>query len=194
MSNQRWDKYFYGASDQAQDQSRCLSRKIGAVIVKDDKFVVSTGYNGPPMGFPNPGTDAWFNVVSKVLGQGPNSGGSGITKFTDKDARELLLTGANFWSKCPRQILGYESGEKSNFCPCAHAERSSIDIAARLGHPVEGCKMYLSCPIPCRDCAFSIVNSGIVEVIVTSMAEYEKEGFTGGVILRNCGVKLRVYE
>ena len=44
-----WDEYFYNMSVTVGSNSKCLSRKIGAVIVKD-KTVISTGYNGPPRG------------------------------------------------------------------------------------------------------------------------------------------------
>lgn len=46
-----WDKYFLDISNVVASNSKCLSRKIGAVIVRD-KSVISVGYNGPPRGVP----------------------------------------------------------------------------------------------------------------------------------------------
>lgn len=194
MQHSKWDKYFYNIACSAAENSSCLSRKIGAVIVRDNKFVVSTGYNGPPMGFPNPGSMQWFDIISDVVGEGCNSGGSGVGKFQNKEGKILLLTGMDFSLKCPRKLLGYGTGEGTGLCPCAHAERNAIAIAARLGNSTEKCQMYLNCPVPCLDCARSIVNAGIQEVIVPNMLEYEKEGFSGLDILENCGVKVRLYE
>lgn len=44
-----WDEYFMELATLASTRSTCLSRNVGAVIVKD-KHVVSTGYNGPASG------------------------------------------------------------------------------------------------------------------------------------------------
>ena len=47
-----WDLYFYKIASAAASKSRCHSRQIGAVIIKDHS-VISTGYNGPPRGVPH---------------------------------------------------------------------------------------------------------------------------------------------
>ena len=44
-----WDEYFMGLAKYAGTRSTCLSRQVGAVIVKD-KHSISTGYNGPASG------------------------------------------------------------------------------------------------------------------------------------------------
>jgi len=52
-SNQKeWDNYFMGIAYRVGMNSKCLSRKIGAVLVKD-KSIISTGYNGPPREIPH---------------------------------------------------------------------------------------------------------------------------------------------
>lgn len=49
--DKEWDIYFLRLAKYVSNNSKCLSRKIGAVLVADGKFVVSTGYNGPPIDF-----------------------------------------------------------------------------------------------------------------------------------------------
>jgi len=44
-----WDKYYYNICIDVADNSKCWSRGIGAILVKD-KHVISMGYNGPPRG------------------------------------------------------------------------------------------------------------------------------------------------
>ncbi len=51
-----WDKYFHTLCVAVATKSSCLSRQIGAVIVRD-KSIISTGYNGPARGFPHCGED-----------------------------------------------------------------------------------------------------------------------------------------
>ena len=45
-----------------------------------------------------------------------------------------------------------------------HAERNAIYVAARLGLPLGGCRMYLPW-FPCVDCARAIVQAGLDEVV-----------------------------
>lgn len=47
----QWDNYFMGIARAVGQNSKCLSRHIGAILVKD-KSIISTGYNGPPRGVP----------------------------------------------------------------------------------------------------------------------------------------------
>ena len=49
MERPSWDKYFMDMAKLAATRSTCLSRQVGAVIVKD-KCVISTGYNGASKG------------------------------------------------------------------------------------------------------------------------------------------------
>lgn len=44
--------FFMDTAVSLSKQSNCVSRKVGAVIVKDDR-IVSMGYNGSPKGFTN---------------------------------------------------------------------------------------------------------------------------------------------
>lgn len=168
----RWDKYFYDLSNVIASQSKCLSRKVGAVIVRD-KFIVSTGYNGPPIG-----VDPCWNRDEIINDFNPCLEGSPIPEG---------------WKiKCPRKVMGFKSGEGMEWCAAAHAERNAIDIAARLGHATEGCILYTNL-IPCRECAKTIIQAGIKEVVVPSLEIYEKTGITGKMMLEYGGVKIREY-
>lgn len=44
-----WDEYFIDIVDLIKTRSTCLRRQVGALIVKD-KRILTTGYNGAPMG------------------------------------------------------------------------------------------------------------------------------------------------
>ncbi len=144
-----WDEYFTQLSKVVASKSKCLSRQIGAVIVKGH-YPISIGYNGPPVGYPH------------------------------------------CQGECPRKSRGLASGEGLEFCPAAHAKRNAICGAARLGHSVEGCTMYMYCGVPCRECAKDIINSGISELVLISPLVYPEPGLTGKVLLECCGVSMRV--
>jgi len=44
-----WDDYFMSLARQARVRSNCMRRQMGAILVRD-KSVISSGYNGTPLG------------------------------------------------------------------------------------------------------------------------------------------------
>ena len=57
------------------ENSYCVRRKVGALIVKD-KMIISDGYNGTPSGFENVCEDAEANAITKVAKSANNCDGS----------------------------------------------------------------------------------------------------------------------
>lgn len=167
--SQRWDQYFMDLCSAVSRNCRCPARQLGAVITRGN-YVVSTGYNGPPAGFPNPGEPQFIAIAEK-----------------------LVAPAVPDWklSTCTRRALGVGPGKRLGLCPCAHAERNAISAAARCGVLTMGCTLYLNNCIPCVDCAYDIINAGIVEVVALRLEVYPQEGITGDVVLRESGVKLR---
>lgn len=48
-SRPSWDEYFMEICRLVATRSTCLRRKVGAVVVRDNR-ILATGYNGPPSG------------------------------------------------------------------------------------------------------------------------------------------------
>lgn len=46
------DNFFMNTALSLAEESKCVSFKVGAIIVKDNR-IVSMGYNGTPQGFHN---------------------------------------------------------------------------------------------------------------------------------------------
>ena len=60
---------------------------------------------------------------------------------------------------CPRDSKGS--------CSLAlHAEQNAIVNAARIGVSTKGCTMYMTCGMPCADCAKAIINAGIEKIVI----------------------------
>jgi dCMP deaminase len=77
---------------------------------------------------------------------------------------EILSTGYNSF---PRGIDDgapdrWEAPEK--YFWVEHAERNAIFNAARIGVSLRDSKMYLTCGVPCSDCAKGIISSGIRKI------------------------------
>lgn len=53
MSRPDWDPYFMIIADAVSLRMSCDRARVGAVIVSDDKRILSTGYGGAPSGWPD---------------------------------------------------------------------------------------------------------------------------------------------
>lgn len=169
----KWDYYFHKLCEAVSVNSPCLSRQIGAIIVKD-KSIVSTGYNGPARGIPHCGTARFERDLKLVNALGPSM--SSVRKKIP--------------SECPRKLLGYASGQHLEMCIAEHAERNCIANAAKLGVSTDGATMYMNCVISCKNCLTLIINAGIKELIVDSLETYDDNS---NFILENSSLYVRTF-
>lgn len=148
-------EYFRAVAHIVKERSKCLSRKIGAVIANGDT-IISTGYNGPPRGMAHCDKRHLYDSKLKACYD--------LVGF-DYLTREV--------TECPRRILGYQSGEGLDLCPAVHAEVNAIINAGRNGVSCVGASMYLTCEIPCKNCLIAIVNAGIEKVYIENRGTYD---------------------
>jgi len=183
-----WDEYFYRIAATVASNSKCLSRKIGAVIA-DGHTMISTGYNGPPRGIMtcdkrwlhDPAIRDEYNSKENVeLLYSQNW--EGFRKGIKDNFSSPCLTlssqryKSEFEGKCPRYVkaMGFKSGQGLEWCVAGHAERNAIVNAARKGLPaLEGMSIYMTCGVPCTPCLIEIINAGIVEIVCTEVAFYD---------------------
>jgi dCMP deaminase len=126
-----WDEYFYNMCLQVSRNSKCLSRRIGSIIVRD-KTVIGTGYNGAPRGVPR--CDERWKIDNMLM-----------VEF-GKLIKEGKISGYDdVYGKCPRQVLGFKSGEGLDWCVAGHSEENAIINCSRLGISTVGTKMYMTC-------------------------------------------------
>lgn len=172
---ERWDNYFYNVALEVSKNSRCMSRKIGAVLVKD-KSIISTGYNGPPRGIPHCNERIICTYPDKYL----------------EDAIFEKSGESNFeLQTCPKQMLGFPSGQGLEFCIASHAERNALINAARNGISTLGTELYLTCGVPCKDCLIEIINAGVKEVIITNKRNFYDE--CSKFLISNSELRIREY-
>ena len=166
-----WDEYFYNMACQTARNSKCLSRRIGCVMVKD-KSILSTGYNGPPRGIPR--CDLRWKLDEDF-----------IKEYGDK------AKGKETDGICPRYVIGFKSGEGLEICPAGHAERNALINAARNGIKTKGTTLYMSCGIPCSPCLVEIINAGVREIVCTSLKIYDS---TTMYLLTHGALKVRLFD
>lgn len=168
------DEWFYNMAISVGSYSKCHSRKIGAILVKD-KSLISTGYNGPPRGVPTC-DQRWF--IDKTFYQKYNK------HIVGRKAEDIK-------GVCPRRIIGFPSGQGLDVCPAGHAERNALINAARHGIKTKNTSLYMTCGVPCSACMVEIINSGVKEIICTAVDWYDE---TTKYLLENSDVKIRFFD
>ena len=115
------------------ENSYCIRRKVGALVVKD-KMIISDGYNGTPSGFPNvcEGADgltlpcvlhAEANAITKIARSGNNSDGATLY-VTDAPCIE-----------CAKLII--QAGIRRVVYARSYRLTDGIDLLRRAGIEVE---------------------------------------------------------
>jgi dCMP deaminase len=186
-----WDEYFYNICNVIASNSKCFSRKVGAILVKN-KSIISTGYNGAPKNVRPCNyrglTDSYF--IEKL--EEKEKEGQSFEEYTTFK----MYTGNNIPNsrditmKCPRQLLGYKSGEGLDLCVAAHGERNALIQAGKNGISTNDTIMYVNCNIPCKDCLIEIINAGVKEVVCVELTYYDR---MSEYLIRESGLKIRNY-
>jgi len=166
-SQLNWDKYFLRLAREVSKNSKCLSRQIGAVLVKD-KSIISTGYNGPARGVKH--------CNERDLEFYKNLDGRNLTNI-EKDE-----------NICPRRRFAYKSGQGLHLCQAGHAERNALIQSARNGISTKGTTLYCWCSQVCKDCAIEIINAGVDTLVYLVGSEYDKYSKT---ILLESGITIK---
>jgi len=164
MNREEWDKYYLRMAREAGSNSKCLSRKIGALLIQDNR-IVATGYNGPPEGVTHCGEEeAFFKVF-------------------DCDEERIL-------GKCPRKAAGAKSGEMVDKCVAVHAERNALLTAGRYGTPTKDGMLVCYCPPPCQECMKEIIQAGIKAIVCLNGPFYDD---MSEWLIEQSGIELRQY-
>jgi dCMP deaminase len=78
--------------------------------------------------------------------------------------KEIVSTGYNSFPRGLKDNHKERQKRPEKYYWFEHAERNAIYNAARIGVSTKGTTMYLSCGIPCADCARGIINAGITRI------------------------------
>jgi dCMP deaminase len=169
-----WDKYFHTICNAVATKSSCMSRQLGAILVRDNS-IVATGFNGPPRGIPH--CDNLYRREAII---------NSVTNLSI-NIQHCLLTEFDI---CPRKLMGFKSGEGLQNCNAAHAERNCLINAARLGISTLNTTLYLNATVlPCKDCFLELINAGITSIVVEEIKEYNDIEF----LLKYSDIQVRTF-
>jgi len=120
-----WDEYFILQAELAKLRSNCITRHVGAVIVRDHRQI-GTGYNGTPPGVKNCFEGGCKRCMQRL--EGKLRSGEGLDRCLCNHAE------ANAIMHCA--ILGVGSGTKNTtlyttFVPCLECSKMAITVGIR---------------------------------------------------------------
>lgn len=105
-----------------------------------------------------------FKSIAEVIKEKSKDESTQIGAVVADDDGVILSTGYNSFPRNVRDNIEIRQERPLKYAWMEHAERNSIYNAARKGISLKGSVMYLTCGIPCTDCARGIINSGIKEI------------------------------
>jgi dCMP deaminase len=112
---------------------------------------------------------------------------------------QIVSTGYNSFPRGINDGIDERQERPEKYYWFEHAERNSLYNAALIGVSTKGCTMYLTCGIPCSDCARGIINSGIKKIVCERVGgavgnlwdEHAKRSIE---MFNEAGVKIEYYE
>ena len=120
-----WDEYFMLQAKLASLRSNCITRNVGAVIVRDHRQL-ATGYNGTPPGIKNCYEGGCKRCSDRMEGKIKAGEALGTCLCNHAEANAIM--------HCA--ILGIEAGIKgatlySTYVPCLECTKMAITIGIR---------------------------------------------------------------
>jgi len=111
---------------------------------------------------------------------------------------EIVSTGYNSFPRGIDDGQHYRQERPEKYYWMMHAEQNAVVNAARIGTSTKGCIVYLTCGIPCADCAKTIINAGIVEIYCEDDddpigSKWTEHAERSVVMFREAGVKINLY-
>lgn len=114
---------------------------------------------------------------------------------------EIVSTGYNSFPRGIDDNVDSRQERPEKYFWFEHAERNALYNAARIGVSTKGCTMYLTCGIPCADCARGIINSGISKIVCEnhltfgeSTQKWYEHAKRSLVMFEEAGIEVSYYE
>ena len=112
---------------------------------------------------------------------------------------EIVSTGYNSFPRGIDDDVEERQQRPEKYFWMVHGELNAILNAARIGVSTNGCKMYLTCGIPCSNCGRAIINAGITELYckvedtTQNRKKWDEESSKTKQMFEESGVKITFY-
>lgn len=125
MQRPDWDTYFMLQAEIAKLRSNCLTRHIGAVIVKDNRQI-ATGYNGTPPGIKNCFEGGCSRCTARIKGEIASGEGLERCLCTHAEANAIMQCALFGNAGSTRGAILY-----STFAPCIECSKMAISVGIK---------------------------------------------------------------
>lgn len=105
----------------------------------------------------------FLSIAESVKSKSKDRGTQIGAVIVGKD-NEIVSTGYNSFPRGIDDEVEERQVRPEKYFWMVHAELNSILNAARIGVSTNGCKIFLTCGVPCSGCGRAIINAGITEV------------------------------
>lgn len=180
MKPNKLDTFFMNTAIEVSKLSNCVSYRVGAVIVKDNR-IISTGYNGTPSGFIKNCNEV-FCEKDEYIFPFPDT----IFNYNEK-YQSLIKNTENIEPNIGRE-LHHDFSKTYEI----HAEMNAILFAAKNGISINNTVMYVTVQ-PCDYCIKNLTQSGIKKVIYLN--DYDRSTSVEDNLILSYGlIKIEKYE
>jgi dCMP deaminase len=112
---------------------------------------------------------------------------------------QIVSTGYNSFPRGIDDSLDWRQERPEKYYWFSHAETNAIVNAALNGVSTKNTKIYMSCGIPCADCARNIINAGIRKIVCERIdgavgKKWEEHGKRSLEMFKEAGVEIDYYE
>jgi len=139
----------------------------------------------------------FYNIAEEVKKKSKDKNTQIGAVIVGKD-KEIVSTGYNSFPRGIDDDSADRQEKPEKYFWFEHAERNAIYNAARIGVSTKGCTMYLTCGMPCADCARGIINAGISKIFVmkgggAQSKKWEDSGNRSKEMFNEAGVEIEWY-
>jgi len=113
---------------------------------------------------------------------------------------EIVSTGYNSFPRGIDDDVEERQQRPEKYFWMVHSELNAILNAARIGVSTNGCKIYLTCGVPCSNCGRAIINAGITKVYcktedtTRNREKWDEESSKTRQMFEESGVEVIFYE
>lgn len=140
----------------------------------------------------------FYNIAEEVKKKSKDKNTQIGAVIVGKD-KEIVSTGYNSFPRGIEDNITERQEKPEKYFWFEHAERNAIYNAARIGVSTKDCTMYLTCGIPCADCARGIINAGIIKIYVmegggAQSQKWLDSGDRSRQMFKEAGVEIEWYD
>jgi dCMP deaminase len=125
MQRPDWDVYFMLHAEVAKLRSNCITRHVGAVIVKDNRQI-ATGYNGTPSGIKNCFDGGCARCIARSRGEIRSGEGLDRCLCMHAEANAIMQCALFGNAGSTRDATLY-----STFSPCIECSKMSLSVGIK---------------------------------------------------------------